>query len=319
VKPKIAITCGEPAGIGPDIISRINPGKFEARLIVIGDRSLLEARAQILQSSIDYVDYSPESDVTNGVEVIHQPLARPATPGKLDSANSAAVLQTLDRACHGCLNGEFDAMVTAPVHKEIINRGGIPFSGHTEYLAALCHARPLMLLIADQLRVALVTTHLPLREVADAISAELITNIISILDRDLTERFGLDNPHIKVCRLNPHAGENGYLGREEIDIIIPALQALKASGVNLSGPYPADTVFTSAGLADADAVVAMYHDQGLIPLKVLAFGQCVNITVGLPIIRTSVDHGTAYDIVGKNKADPSSLLEALSLAAKLCS
>jgi len=314
VKPKIAITCGEPAGIGPDIISCINPREFDARLIVIGDRSLLEARAQTLQSSIDFVDYSAESDVTNSVEIIHQPLAKPATPGKLDSDNAACVLQTLDRACQGCLSGEFDAMVTAPVHKEIINRGGMPFSGHTEYLAELCNARPLMLLIADQLRVALVTTHLPLREVADAISVELITDIINILDRDLNARFGLDSPHIKVCGLNPHAGENGYLGREEIDIIIPALQALKASGVNLSGPYPADTVFTSAGLADADAVVAMYHDQGLPVLKHVGFHNAVNTTLGLPIVRTSVDHGTALDLAGTSKADPGSLFAAIASA-----
>ena len=314
MKPKIAITCGEPAGIGPDIISRINPREFEARLIVIGDRSLLEARAQSLQSSIDYIDYSPESDVTNSIEVIHQPLVNPATPGKLDSDNATCVLQTLDTACQGCLNGEFDAMVTAPVHKEIINRGGISFSGHTEYLAALCHAKPLMLLIADQLRVALVTTHLPLREVADAISAELITSIISILNRDLSARFGLDNPHIKVCGLNPHAGENGYLGHEEIDIIIPALQALKASGVNLSGPYPADTVFTSGGLADADAVVAMYHDQGLPVLKHVGFHNAVNTTLGLPIVRTSVDHGTALDLAGTSQANPGSLFAAIASA-----
>ena len=314
MKPKIAITCGEPAGIGPDIISCINPQDYDARLVVIGDRSLLEARAEALNSSIDFVDYSPGLEITKGIEVIHQPLACPVIPGQLDKANAGFVLKTLDRACEGCLKGEFDAMVTAPVHKEIINRAGVAFSGHTEYLAALCNAQPLMLLIADQLRVALVTTHLPLREVADAISAELLSTIINILNRDLPIRFGLENPHIKVCGLNPHAGENGYLGSEEIDIIIPAMQALKAAGVNLSGPYPADTLFTHNGLADADAVVAMYHDQGLPVLKHVGFHNAVNTTLGLPIIRSSVDHGTALDLAGTSRANPGSLFAAIASA-----
>ena len=205
-------------------------------------------------------------------------------------------------------------MVTAPLHKEIINRAGIPFTGHTEYLAGLCQAKPLMLLIADSLRVALVTTHLPLREVADAISFELIVEIARILDHDLPLRFGLQNPHIKVCGLNPHAGENGYLGHEEIDIIKPALQQLKASGVNVSGPYPADTLFTPGGLADADAVLAMYHDQGLPVLKHAGFHNAVNTTLGLPIIRTSVDHGTALDLAASGRAHPGSLFAAIHSA-----
>jgi len=314
VKPKIAITCGEPAGIGPDIISRIDPRDYDARLIVIGDRALLEARADALDATINFVDYAPDSTKTNSLEVIHQPLTCPAIPGQLDKTNAGYVLKILDRACAGCLNGEFDAMVTAPVHKEIINRAGIAFSGHTEYLAVLCNAHPLMLLIADQLRVALVTTHLPLRDVADAITAELVTDIISILNRDLPIHFGLDNPHIKVCGLNPHAGENGYLGSEEIDIIIPAIQSLKAAGVNISGPYPADTLFTTSGLADADAVVAMYHDQGLPVLKHVGFHHAVNTTLGLPLIRTSVDHGTALDLAGTAQANPGSLFAAIASA-----
>jgi 4-hydroxythreonine-4-phosphate dehydrogenase len=225
------------------------------------------------------------------------------------------VLAILKKACLACLAGEFDAMVTAPVQKEIINRAGIPFSGHTEYLAEICEApRPVMLLIADQLRVALITTHLPLRGVADAITERAICEVIEILDHDLRSRFGLSDPHIKVCGLNPHAGENGYLGSEEIEIIIPALQALHNRGIDVSGPFPADTLFTQNMLADADAVVAMYHDQGLPVLKHVGFHNAVNTTLGLPIIRSSVDHGTALDLAGTAAARPDSLFAAIDSA-----
>ena len=313
-EPRIIITSGEPAGIGPDIIAAIKPGDFDASLVVIGDRELLESRTQALGSKIRFCDDADTAKAENTIQLIHQPLTSPCVPGELDSRNAGYVLSLLRRAGEGCLQGEFDAMVTAPVHKEIINRAGVAFTGHTEFLAELCDAKPLMLLSSDQLRVALVTTHLPLRDVADAINAELIIEIASILDRDLQRRFGILNPHIKVCGLNPHAGENGVLGREEIDIIIPAIETLKKSGINLSGPYPADTLFTRDMLSDADAVLAMYHDQGLPVLKHHGFHNAVNTTLGLPIIRTSVDHGTALDLAGTKQARPDSLLTAIDSA-----
>ena len=312
---RIVITSGEPAGIGPDIIASIDPAAFEARLVVIGDHDMLCTRAEALGTDTTFVRYAGKSANSTAIEVIDQPLPQPCTPGQLDSANADYVLALLERACKTCLDGEFDAMVTAPVQKEIINRAGIPFTGHTEFLAQICQApRPVMLLIAEQLRVALITTHLPLRDVADAITPTAIREVIEILNRDLQGRFGLSNPHIKVCGLNPHAGENGYLGREEIEIIIPALEALKQSGINLSGPYPADTLFTPGMLADADAVVAMYHDQGLPVLKHVGFHNAVNTTLGLPIIRSSVDHGTALELAGSSRARPDSLFAAIRSA-----
>jgi 4-hydroxythreonine-4-phosphate dehydrogenase len=312
---RIVITSGEPAGIGPDIIAGIDPGAFDARLVVIGDHDMLRARAGALGSATEFISYPGQSSNNGAIEVINHPLSKSCTPGQLDSANANYVLAILEMACKACLDGEFDAMVTAPVQKEIINRAGIPFTGHTEFLAEICQApRPVMLLIAEQLRVALITTHLPLREVADAITPSAIREVIEILDRDLRIRFGLSSPHIKVCGLNPHAGENGYLGREEIEVITPALEALKASGINLSGPYPADTLFTPAMLANADAVVAMYHDQGLPVLKHVGFHNAVNTTLGLPIVRSSVDHGTALDLAGSSQARPDSLFAAIHSA-----
>ena len=312
---RIIITAGEPAGIGPDIIAAIDPLAFAAGLVVIGDYDMLCARAEALGANTAFVRHGENLSGTPAIEVIHHPLSQPCTAGQLDSANADYVLSILRKACLACLAGEFDAMVTAPVQKEIINRAGIPFSGHTEFLAEICAApRPVMLLIAGQLRVALITTHLPLRDVAEAITGEAIREVIEILDRDLRSRFGLSNPHIKVCGLNPHAGENGYLGREEIDIIIPCLQALRNSGIQVSGPFPADTLFTPAMLADADAVVAMYHDQGLPVLKHVGFHNAVNTTLGLPIIRSSVDHGTALDLAGTAAARPDSLFAAIDSA-----
>ena len=312
---RIIITAGEPAGIGPDIIAAIDAQAFDARLVVIGDNELLRSRAEALGSKTSFVTYGEKMDASNTIEIIHHPLSTASTPGQLDSANADYVLAILEKSCRACLAGEFDAMVTAPVQKETINRAGIPFSGHTEFLAEICAApRPVMLLIADQLRVALITTHLPLREVADAITETAIREVIEILDHDLRSRFGLTSPHIKVCGLNPHAGENGYLGTEEIDIIIPTLQALKDSGISVSGPFPADTLFTHSMLADADAVVAMYHDQGLPVLKHVGFHNAVNTTLGLPIIRSSVDHGTALDLAGTTAARPDSLFAAIDSA-----
>ncbi len=311
----IIITSGEPAGVGPDIIAAIDPARFDARLVIIGDLPLLAARAAALGSATEFIEYDSQPVSKRQLEVIHQPLVQPCLPGRLDSANAEYVLQLLERACRACLNGEFDAMVTAPVQKEIINRAGIDFSGHTEFLAGICEVpKPVMLLLADSLRVALVTTHLPLRQVADAISEQSVTQVVETLDRDLRTRFAIPKPLIKVCGLNPHAGENGYLGHEEIEIIIPALQALRARGIKLGGPYPADTLFTENMLRDADAVLAMYHDQGLPVLKHVGFHNAVNTTLGLPIIRTSVDHGTALDLAGSNRARPDSLFAAIDSA-----
>jgi 4-hydroxythreonine-4-phosphate dehydrogenase len=314
-EPRLIITAGEPAGIGPDIIARIDPESFEAKLVVIGDLEMLRSRAAAIGSKIEFTDHAMPATSALSLEVIHQPLAQTCIPGQLNIDNASYVLKTLEIACRACLDGQFDAMVTTPVQKEIINRAGIPFSGHTEYLAEICNTpRPVMLLVAGQLRVALVTTHLPLRMVADAISAAAIREVIEILDHDLRARFGITNPHIKVCGLNPHAGENGYLGREEIEIIFPTLEALRKEGFNLSGPYPADTLFTGHMLADADAVVAMYHDQGLPVLKHVGFHNAVNTTLGLPIIRSSVDHGTALDLAGTAAARPDSLFAAINSA-----
>ncbi len=313
--PELVLTSGEPAGIGPDIVACLDPSRFDARLVVVGDRDLLAARALQLGRDPRFVDYAANSAGGDAIEVIHEPLAAPCRPGEPDPVNAGYVLRLLERACRGCLDGEFDAMVTAPVQKDVINRAGIEFSGHTEFLAELCAAgSPVMLLIAGELRVALVTTHLALRDVPAAITGERIRRVATTLEAGLRERFGLAAPRIKVCGLNPHAGEGGYLGREEIDVIIPALAALRADGIDLGGPYAADTLFTEAQLADADAVLAMYHDQGLPVLKYKGFHNAVNTTLGLPIIRTSVDHGTALALAGSGRAVPDSLFAAIESA-----
>ena len=314
-EPCIAITSGEPAGIGPDILASLQADNFDARLVIIGDRQLIISRARSLGSELEFIDYGKTNRDDSAIEILHLPLASPSVAGKLNVDNAAYVLQILERACRGCLDAEFDAMVTAPIQKDIINQSGVEFTGHTEYLAEICAApKPVMLLAADQLRVALLTTHLPLRAVADSISKDLIIQIVSIIDRDMRQRFGLTNPHIKVCGLNPHAGENGYLGMEEIEVITPAIKQLQLQDINVSGPYPADTVFTPRALSDADVVLAMYHDQGLPVLKHAGFHRAINTTLGLPIIRTSVDHGTALDLAGSAKADPGSLQAAIESA-----
>jgi 4-hydroxythreonine-4-phosphate dehydrogenase len=314
--PVLAITSGEPAGIGPELISHIDPSDYPARLVVLGGRALIYERAQQIGRPIELQPYQRHGSAPGpALEIIDIPLRSEAACAKLDPANAAYVLATLERACSGCLEHEFDAMVTAPIQKDVINEAGIAFSGHTEFLADLCGIeKPVMLLATDSLRVALATTHLPLRDVADAINARELEHVLRTLDRDISTRFGIDKPHIKVCGLNPHAGENGYLGREEIDIIIPLLKRLSDEGINLSGPYPADTVFTKESLADADAVLAMYHDQGLPVLKHAGFNQAINTTLGLPIIRTSVDHGTALQLAGTGQARPDSLFAAIHSA-----
>ncbi len=303
-RPLIAISTGEPAGVGPELSVSLIDDDRGADLVLVGDRSLLE-RAHGHELPDD--------------AVLHVPLAAPVVPGRLDVANARYVLAMLDAAIDGCREGRFDALVTAPVHKAVINDAGIPFTGHTEYLAQRCAAPlPVMLLVGGGMRVALVTTHLPLKEVSAALSVERIVSVLRILDADLRSGFGIARPRILVCGLNPHAGEGGHLGREEIEVITPALEQLRASGLELTGPVPADTAFLPARLADHDAVLVMYHDQGLPVLKHASFGHAVNVTLGLPIVRTSVDHGTALELAGTGRADPGSLRAALALAVEIC-
>ena len=317
--PRIAVTAGEPAGIGPELLLALTRRDWPAELVACADSRLLADYSARIGLAVELADYDPHVPATASragrLLVAHSPLARPVDPGRLDSANSRSVLEWIDRACDGCLSGEFDAMVTGPVHKAVINDAGIAFSGHTEYLADRCRApMPVMLLAADELRVALVTTHLALRDVPDAITRQRVSEVTRILDRDLKRWFGLARPRIAVLGLNPHAGESGHLGREEIDVIEPVCTALRTEGLDLRGPLPADTAFTPPQLAQVDAVLAMYHDQGLAVLKHAGFGRAVNVTLGLPIRRTSVDHGTALDLAGTGRADAGSFAAAVELA-----
>lgn len=324
VLPRIILTSGEPAGIGPDLCVRIAQRAWPCELLVAGDASLIESRARMLNSSvrIDVVDSTASAapSAANVIRVLHRPLRTAARPGQLNAANAGYVLELLDLAADACSSGDVDAMVTAPVQKSIINDAGIAFSGHTEYLAERTGAAlPVMMLVAGQLRVALATTHLPLSAVSAAITSALLEKVIRILEHDLRIRFGIAAPRIMVCGLNPHAGESGHLGHEEIDTIAPTLEALRCEGLHLIGPVPADTAFTPRQLELADAVLAMYHDQGLPVLKYAGFGDAVNVTLGLPIVRTSVDHGTALSLAGTGAADPGSLIAALELALSLAS
>ena len=318
---KLALTPGEPAGIGPDLCVALAQQAFPARIVVVADKAMLAQRAHQLGLPLKLVDYVPARECLHEpgtLEVWHHPLAVPVQAGVLDPANGSYVLDTLRSAGKACLDGALDAMVTAPVHKGNINDAGIPFTGHTEFLAELTATQKVvMMLVGGGMRVALATTHLPLRAVADAITAESLSEVIRILERDLRLRFGLVRPCILVAGLNPHAGEGGHLGREEIEIIEPVLQQLRAQGMDLRGPLPADTLFTPRLLAEADCVLAMYHDQGLPVLKHASFGGGVNVTLGLPIIRTSVDHGTALALAGSGKAELGSLLAALELACSM--
>lgn len=317
--PRLALTPGEPAGIGPDLLVMLAQSAWPAELVAITDTTLLTRAAQRLNLPLQLLPHDASvpaaAHLPGTLKVAHVALARAETPGQLDVSNARSVLATLDRACDGCLSGEFAAMVTAPVQKSVINDAGIAFSGHTEYLQERCAVpRVVMMLTCPDLRVALATTHLPLRDVPDAITPERLTQVLNILHDDLRTKFGIPNPHILVAGLNPHAGESGHLGREEIEVITPTLDALRAAGMNLSGPLPADTLFTPRLLADADAVLAMYHDQGLPVLKHAGFGEAVNITLGLPIIRTSVDHGTALTLAGTGLAEVGSLQAAVQEA-----
>ena len=315
--PTIALTTGEPAGIGPDLCAALVGRRWNCRVVLIADRSLLGRVRGERRRMAALPDYDATASARNRVEVLHAPLAASCKAGKLDPANARYVLGLLDRAVDGCLSGEFAAMVTAPVHKGVINEAGVPFTGHTEYLAARCGAPlPVMMLVGGGLRVALATTHLPLAAVPAALTPRMLEDVLRILDRDLRRMFAIRKPRILVCGLNPHAGEGGHLGREEIDVIAPVLERLQRAGFKLDGPVPADTAFLPERLARTDAVLAMYHDQGLPVLKRAAFGDAVNVTLGLPIVRTSVDHGTALDLAGTGRADTGSLVAALRLAAE---
>ena len=309
--PTVVITSGEPAGIGPDLAVLLATEKFAANIVVLGNADLLASRAATL--GIDIKNLRIES-----VSV-----AAPVVAGKLDAANSPYVLNLLDRAIDGCRSGEFAAMVTAPVHKGVINDAkiaGLDFIGHTEYLADKTGTpRVVMMLVGGGMRVALATTHLPLKAVPAAITRESLATTLKILHVDLITKFGINQPRILVAGLNPHAGEGGYLGREEIDVITPVIELLNREGMRLVGPLPADTLFTPHHLADADAVLAMYHDQGLPVLKHASFGEGVNVTLGLPIVRTSVDHGTALDLAATGKIGTGSMKAAILLAIELAS
>jgi len=321
VAPLIAVTAGEPAGIGPDLCVLLARRRLPARVVVVADRGLLRDRARRLGVPLTVADYSAAESTQLGagaLRVLHIPLARPAIAGRLDPANSRYVLRTLEVAADGCRDGAFDAMVTAPLQKSVINDAGIAFTGHTEFLAAYTGAEHVvMMLTGGGMRVALATTHLALKDVARNITRERLEQTLRVLRRDLTARFAIPRPRIVVAGLNPHAGESGFLGNEETAIIAPVLEKLRREGFALTGPLPADTLFNPKRLKQWDCVLAMYHDQGLPVLKYASFGAGVNVTLGLPIIRTSVDHGTALDLAGTGKAEIGSLLEALKLAATL--
>ena len=319
--PRLALTPGEPGGIGPDITLMLASRAQPFALIAIADPDLLSTRANRLGIEVELLEYQADQPTTphqaGQLPVIPVKMAVPATPGQLNPKNALYVLETLQVACSSIRRGELDALTTGPVHKGIINEAGIPFTGHTEYLAEQCGGTPVMMLTAEPLRVALATTHLPLTKVSQAITQNSLEQTIRTLHQDLSQRFNLANPRILVCGLNPHAGENGHLGREEIDVIQPVIDKLSHQGLNLTGPLPADTVFTPRYLDHADAVLAMYHDQGLPVLKHVGFGRAVNITLGIPIIRTSVDHGTALELAGTGKAEIGSYQAACDMASQL--
>ncbi len=320
--PRIILTSGEPAGIGPDACVAVAQEAWPADLVVAGDTELLRCAARDLGLALRLTPYDPRTPPTahqpQTLKVLHVPTAEPVIAGTLDPRNARYVIDMLDRACDGCMKGEFAAMVTAPVQKSTLMDAGFEFSGHTEYLAERSRAAlPVMMLLTGDLRVALVTTHLPLAAVPRAITADRLRTTLRIVQTDLERHFGIMAPRISVLGLNPHAGESGHLGREEIEVIEPVLRELRAEGLNLRGPLPADTAFAPQFLADADVIVAMYHDQGLPVIKHAGFGHAVNVTLGLPILRTSVDHGTALALARTGKADAGSLRAALALAIDL--
>lgn len=318
---KLAITPGEPAGIGPDLIIQLAQQQWSVQLTVFADANMLKQRAVQLGLPIVIHPYSAQSEhiqAAGSLYCVNVPCAVPVVAGQLNTDNSRYVLNTLTEAGARTLNGEFSAIVTGPVHKGIINQAGVPFSGHTEFFAEQSHTKKVVMMLATEgLRVVLATTHIPLIDVAKSITQDGLSEVIRIVNQELKDKFGIPQPHIYVCGLNPHAGEDGHIGREEIDIINPTLDLLRAEGIKLSGPLPADTIFNPKYLALADAVLAMYHDQGLPVLKYKGFGASVNITLGLPYIRTSVDHGTAIDFAGSGKAETGSFALAIHNAISL--
>lgn len=320
---RIALTSGEPAGIGPDLCVMLAQQPRHNELVVVGDEHVLLERARLRQLPLTIrhfrADAPAQSDNKGSLCVAPVPVKKPVIAGQLNHENAAYVLDTLDLAVTGCCDNTFSAMVTAPVHKGVINDAGIAFSGHTEYLADKTGGHPVMVLATGNFRVALATTHMPLSQVAQSITENTLTHVLNVLHTDLIKYCGISNPHILVCGLNPHAGEDGHLGHEEIEVITPTLNRLRQQGMNLSGPLPADTLFTPHHLKDADAVLAMFHDQGLPVLKYAGFGKAVNVTFGLPIIRTSVDHGTALDKAGTSEINAGSLSEAIAMAADMAS
>jgi len=321
---RIAITPGEPAGVGPDLIITIAQQDWPVEMVVIASKALLQERAKALSLPLTIIDYDQDapakSQKAGSLTVLDVVLTEPCVSGTLNSANGSYVVETLRIASEKNISGEFDAIVTGPVHKGLINKAGIAFSGHTEYFATQANCTDVVMMLATKgLRVALVTTHIPLAYVSKAITYERLQKVTRILHKDLQEKFGIKSPKIYACGINPHAGEDGHLGREEIEIMEPAFAELRADGIDIIGPLPADTIFQEKYLAEADAILAMYHDQGLPVLKYKGFGSSVNITLGLPFIRTSVDHGTALELAGKGTADSGSFIEAMNNAINLAS
>jgi len=313
----LVITAGEPAGIGPDLCLALAQTRWSEKIVVIVDPEVLESRARKLGVDITILSPDAQGATGNGLKVLSEPLANPSACGTPDPANAESLLAGLKRAIMGCVDGEFSGLVTAPLQKSAINDAGISFSGHTEFLAEQTSTQtPVMLLVADSLRVALASTHMPLRQVPDYLTKNRLRDVIEVLHADLIAKFDIPNPEIVVCGLNPHAGESGHLGKEDAAVIEPVIVEFQQRGMSIRGPLPADTAFTPAA-GHADAVLAMYHDQGLPVLKYAGFGNAVNVTLGLPIIRTSVDHGTALDIAGTGKADAGSMFAAVDLAAKM--
>ncbi len=318
--PRLAITAGEPAGVGPELLARLADTDIPADLIAVTDRGLLQRTAARCGLRVELIDDDGAATThrqPGSLRVHHVPLSVTEVPGQPDPRNAEHVLATLAEAADGCMDGRYAAVVTAPLQKATINEAGIPFTGHTEFFARRAHADVVMMLASPSLRVALATTHLPLVEVPGAITAKRLSRVLRIVHAELVRKFGFATPRIAVLGLNPHAGEGGHIGREELDIIIPALDALRAEGMHLLGPMPADTAFVPAQRAHYDAVLAMYHDQALPVLKSEAFDSTVNLTLGLPFIRTSVDHGTALDLAGRGSASPASLIAATRMALEL--
>ncbi len=320
--PRVAVTCGEPAGVGYELLAQAAAKPQAADLIAIGDPDLLRQRAARCGVELELRGWTPgdppSPSPAGTIKIDPVPLAEPSEPGVLTTANADAVLETIRRGTRYCVEGSCEALVTAPVHKGVINDAGIPFSGHTEMLSELTGgAMPVMMLVAGDLRVALATTHMALRQVPEALTAQRLESVIMALHSDLIDKFAIATPRVVVTGLNPHAGEGGHLGREEIEVITPVLERLRETHMHLVGPVPADTAFTPQSLPNADAVLAMYHDQGLPVVKHVGFGRAVNVTLGLPIVRTSVDHGTALDLAGTCRADGGSLQAAIELAADL--